>query len=197
MRVVMLGPPGSGKGTHGALLAAALGVPHISSSDLLRQRLTGGTALGRAAGARARARARMVAGDLVDDDVMVGLLLERLAQVDAHPGFVLDGFPRNVAQAAALDGWLAERGYRLDAAVLLEVPRDVLVERLAKRAAAESRGDDDVTTIGHRLEVYEAQTAPLVEYYARQGVLRRVDGVGSVTAVAERVLAAVQGPVPG
>jgi adenylate kinase len=169
----MLGPPGAGKGTHGRLLAAALGVPHISSSELLRQH--GGH------------RARMAAGDLIDDDVMVELVLDRLAQDDAQAGFVLDGFPRTVAQAAALDRWLAERGQRLDVAVLLEVPREVLAERLAARAVAERRADDDV--IAHRLQVYEQESAPLVEYYAPR--LRRVDADGSVTTVAERVLAAV------
>lgn len=187
MRVVMLGPPGSGKGTHGALVAGALGVPHISSSDLLRQHLQGRTATGH------DAQNTMAAGDLVDDDVMVRLVLERLAEADAEPGFVLDGFPRNVAQAAALDDWLAERGCSLDAVVLLEVSRDVLLQRLGERNVSEGRADDDAPTIAHRLAVYETQTVPLIEYYARQGVLRRVDGDGSVRAVAERILAALRG----
>jgi adenylate kinase len=185
----MLGPPGSGKGTQGALLAAALGVPYISSSELLRQ-LPRGTA--KAHGARER----MAAGDLVDDDVMVGLVRERLARPDAQSGFVLDGFPRTLAQAAALDDWLAARGSRLDAVVLLEVPRQVLLERLAGRAVAEGRGDDDATTIAHRLQVYEAQTAPLVDYYARQGLLRRLDAGGDLAEAAARVLAALPDP-PG
>jgi adenylate kinase len=190
VRVVMLGPPGAGKGTQGVLLAAALGVPYISSSELLRQQLPRRSA--KAYGARAR----MAAGDLVDDDVMVGLVLERLARPDARSGFVLDGFPRTLAQAAALDDWLAARGSRLDAVVLLEVPRQVLLERLAGRAVAEGRDDDEARTIAHRLRVYEAQTAPLVDYYARQGLLRRVDAGGDLAAAAARVLAALPGP-PG
>jgi adenylate kinase len=181
----MLGPPGSGKGTHGALLSTELGVPHVSSSDLLRQAVQRGTAR------HGHVRVRMAAGALVDDDVMIGLVVERLSRPDAQPGFVLDGFPRNVSQAAALDDWLAARGQHVDAVVLLEVPRDVLISRLAERAAVEGRDDDDATTIARRLEVYETETAPLVEYYDRRGVLRRVDADASIPVVAERILAAL------
>lgn len=136
----------------------------------------------------------MAAGELVADDVLVGLVLERLAQPDAQSGFVLDGFPRNLAQATALDHWLAERGHRLDAVILLEVRRDALIERLAERAVAQGRHDDEANRSAHRLEVYDAELSGLVDYYARQGVLLRVDGEGSVAAVTARILAALRGP---
>ncbi len=187
MRVVMLGPPGSGKGTQGEVLAAALGVPHIVSSELLSRHVEHGTPLGR------RAHERMAAGELVEDEIVDGMVRERLAEPDAAGGFVLDGFPRSTAQAEALTGWLAEDGARLDAVVLLEVPRDALIERIRARALAEHRIDDDPVTVAHRLSVYDAETAPLAEYYERERVLLAVDGDGAVDAVAQRVAAAVSG----
>jgi adenylate kinase len=183
-RVVMLGAPGSGKGTQGAILASALGVPHVASSDLLRQHAE------REQGDGADPRARMARGELVDDEAVIDLVLKRLGQPDARPGFVLDGFPRNTTQAAALDRWLTETGTPL-AVALLEVPRQKLLDRLAARAAKEQRHDDDPQTRLHRLDVYESEAQPLVAHYRRQGALRRVDADDDVDTVAERVRSAV------
>ncbi len=184
-RVVLLGPPGAGKGTQGELLARSLGVPHIVSSDVLNAHIEAATALG------IRARERMDAGELVEDDVVVGIVCERLGEPDAEHGFLLDGFPRSTPQAEALEAWLTARNLRLDAAVLLEVARAVLLNRLSARAAAEDRSDDDAATVAHRLDVYDAETAPLAEYYNCHGALRRVNGDGSVPTAAQRVLAAL------
>ena len=168
MRIVMLGPPGSGKGTQGVRVAAALGVPHISSGAALR------------AHAGPELLARMATGELIDDETMTGIVRRRLEQPDARQGFVLDGFPRDRSQAA-----------RLDAVVLLDAPRDELLERMTARAQIEQRADDTPETIARRLDVYEEQTAPLTEHYRRAGLLRRVDGTGPVDDVAARVAAAL------
>ncbi len=184
MRVTLLGPPGSGKGTQGERLARALRVPHLVSSELLRD--------AEQAGGASDSQARMAGGSLVDDDAVIDVIERRLAQPDAQDGFVLDGFPRNTAQAGALEAWLRDRGQALDAAVLLEVPRSVLLDRLARRAEAESRDDDNPQTRTHRMDVYEAETAPLVAHYEHLGVLLRVNGEGDPDQVSQRVLAAVQ-----
>ena len=181
----MLGPPGAGKGTQGEVLARSLGVPHIISSELLSTHVERGTELGRLAGER------MAAGELVEDDVVDGMMRARLAESDARGGFVLDGFPRSPTQAATLAEWLGEDGALLDAVVLIEAPRQVLVERMLARAEAEHRIDDTPATIAHRLDVYDAETAPLADYYAEQGLLRRVDGDGTVEEVTERIRAAL------
>jgi adenylate kinase len=180
MRVTMLGPPGSGKGTQGAVLADRLGVPHVVSSDLLREHAE------RSAGVDP-AGAQMERGDLVDDQEVIDVVLQRLAEPDTAGGFVLDGFPRSIAQAAALDDWLQHRGVRLDAALLLDVPRHVLIERLASRAASEGRADDNPDTWEHRLDVYDTEAAPLIEFYESRDQLLRVDGDGSEGDVAARV----------
>lgn len=186
MRVVMLGPPGSGKGTHAAGLARDLGVPYIRSSGLLARRLPQQAGQGR------DARRQMAAGDLVDDDLVIELVQERLSKPDAQPGFVLDGFPRDLEQARSLDDWLAARGGRLDAVILLEAADDVLVDRLVRRGAVEGRVDDDPTTIVHRLHVYATQTQPSVDFYASRGVLRRVDGDAPIPEVEVRVRTALR-----
>ena len=183
MRVTLLGPPGSGKGTQGKALATALGVPHIVSSDLLHE-APGGDGGGDSEHA-------MTEGNLVDDDVVIDAVRNRLAAADAQAGFVLDGFPRTAAQAEALDTWLAERSRQLDAAVLLDVPRRVLLERLAHRAGVEGREDDDPQTWHHRLDVYDSEVGPLLDHYERTRKLRRVDGDGTVDEVLARVLRAL------
>jgi adenylate kinase len=190
MRIVMLGPPGSGKGTQAALLAEALGVPAVSTGELFRAHVAAGTELGRAAAAYA------TAGDLVPDDVTTAMLAERLGQPDCARGYLLDGFPRTVGQAERLRGELTARATRLDAVVDLEVPDAELVRRMATRrvlvdGAWVVRDDDRPETVRHRLEVYRQQTAPLVDFYAAEGTLRRVDADGEVPVVAARVLAAL------
>ncbi len=190
MRIVMLGPPGSGKGTQAALLAEALGVPAVSTGELFRAHVAARTELGRAAAAYA------TAGDLVPDDVTTAMLAERLGQPDCARGYLLDGFPRTVGQAERLRGELTARATRLDAVVDLEVPDAELVRRMATRrvlvdGAWVVRDDDRPETVRHRLEVYRQQTAPLVDFYAAEGTLRRVDADGEVPVVAARVLAAL------
>lgn len=181
MRVVLLGPPGSGKGTQAKLLSARLGVPAISTGDMLREAVRRDTPLGR------RARAIMDAGELVPDDVVIGIIRERMESPDASGGFLLDGFPRTIAQAQALDGLLADRGTSLDAAVNLAVTEATLLERLLGRAGSEGRSDDRPETIRERLRVYAEKTAPLVAYYEQSGLLTNVDGSGSIEDVAGRI----------
>jgi adenylate kinase len=205
VRVVLLGPPGVGKGTQGRRLAAEKGWALISTGEMLRESVAKGTPLGREAGRR------MAGGELVGDDVMIGLVRERSLQSDAHDGFVLDGFPRTVPQADALDLMLKERRLRLDLALVLGAPESELVRRLSgrlecpvcKRAYNRSdagsrdgrhcddhpgtklrqREDDTAETVKKRLEVYRVQTAPLIDYYRRDVRLKEVQGVGSVDEV--------------
>ena len=185
MRLVLLGAPGSGKGTQAARLKVALGVPHISTGDLLRAAVAAGTPLG------LKARAVMEAGQLVSDAIVLGMLEQRLALADARAGFILDGYPRNLAQVQALDDLLARLGQPLDAVVKLKVPSEVIVGRTELRFKAEGRADDHPDTVRKRLAVYAEQTAPVAEYYARAGTLRIVDGVGSLDEVFARILAAL------
>jgi adenylate kinase len=187
MRIVLLGAPGSGKGTQAARLKAQLGVAHISTGDLLRAEVAAGTPLG------LQAKAVMEAGRLVSDDIMLGMLENRLAQPDAQAGFILDGYPRNLAQANALDGLLSRIGKPLDVAVLLEVDSELLFQRLAGRAQAEGRKDDNPETVRERLRVYAEQTAPLIGFYRERGQLAALDGVGSLDEVYARIVAAVDG----
>jgi adenylate kinase len=181
MRIVFLGPPGSGKGTQAKLLGKRLSVPPISTGDMLREAVRRETALGR------RARAIMEAGELVPDEVVIGLIRERIASADAARGFVLDGFPRTVAQAQALDRLLEDNGTALDAVVNLAVPETTLLERLIGRAEQESRSDDRPETIRERLRVYGEKNDPLVRFYEAAGLLTRVDGLGSVDDVTARI----------
>jgi adenylate kinase len=191
MRLVLLGAPGSGKGTQAAMLKAALKVPHISTGDLLRAAVKAGTPLG------LKAKAVMEAGKLVSDDIVLGMLEERLAQPDATGGFILDGYPRNLAQCEALEALLARIGQPLDIAIKLKVPSELIVERIAGRAAAEGRKDDTPETVRERLRVYAEQTAPVAEHFAALGHLRIVDGVGDVDEVFKRILAALPGELAG
>jgi len=181
MRLVLLGAPGSGKGTQAARLKAELGAPHISTGDMLRAAVAAGTPMG------LQAKAVMAAGQLVSDDILLGMLEDRLAQPDAAAGFILDGYPRNLAQAAALDRLLGRIGQPLDAVVKLDVPSEVIVERCRIRFLAEHRADDDPDTVARRLAVYAEQTAPVAEFYARAGKLQVVDGVGELDEVTERL----------
>lgn len=191
MNIVLLGAPGAGKGTQAQKLVEEFGVAHISTGDLLRAAVKAGTKLG------VKAKEYMDAGQLVPDKLVVDLVTERLAADDAKKGFILDGFPRNTAQAVTLDSALADMGLSLDAALLVDVKAEVIVERLSSRRTCRDcgytapagvdvcpscggemyqRDDDKPETIQNRLNVYESQTAPLVEYYKGKGLLKAVDG---------------------
>lgn len=186
MRLVLLGAPGSGKGTQAARLKEYLQVPHISTGDLLRAEVAAQSPLG------LQAKEVMARGDLVSDDILLGMLRDRFSRDDTRAGFILDGYPRNLAQAAALGELLADLGQSFDAAVQLEVDNELLVERLAGRAQAEGRADDNPESVRKRLQVYDQQTAPVIEYYRQQGQLTVIDGVGSLDEVFNRILGAIQ-----
>lgn len=213
MRIVLLGAPGSGKGTQAKLLTDQYRVPQISTGDLLRAAVKSGTPLG------LQARAAMDAGRLVSDDLVLAMIRERLSQSDARQGFILDGFPRNLAQAQILDAMLERMGQPLDLALLIDVDLDILMQRMTGRRTCEScgqtyniysspskledrcdkcggnlrhRADDNEETIGNRLRVYEAQTSPLIEYYRAQGRLRTVQGVGEIPHIFAAIKQVVQ-----
>ena len=185
MRIVFFGPNGSGKGTQATLLKNELGIPHISTGDLLRAAVKAGTPLG------IKAKAVMDAGQLVSDDIVLGMLEERITQPDAKGGFILDGYPRNLAQCAALETLLDRLGQPLDVAIKLDVPDSAILGRCEIRFAAEHRKDDDPAIVRKRLDVYRAQTEPVAEHFAQLGHLKTVDGVGSVDQVFQRILAAL------
>ncbi len=186
MRIVLLGAPGSGKGTQAARLKSALGVAHISTGDLLRAAVAAGTPLGM------KAKAVMDAGQLVSDDIVLAMLEERLAQADTRAGFILDGYPRNLAQADALDQLLKRLGQPLDAVLRLNVPDADILKRCEIRFRAQGRADDNPDTVRRRLEVYAAQTAPVADYYAQRKLLGDIDGIGDIDAIVARLLAALQ-----
>ena len=185
MRIVLLGPPGSGKGTQAARLVDALKLPHISTGVLLRAAVEAGSALGKAA------KQVMDRGELVSDDIVLGLIEERLARPDVGKGFILDGYPRNLAQAKALDALLERIGQPVQDAVLIDVDEEEVVARIAGRAAAEGRSDDSEDVVRNRLRVYAEQTAPVASHYARQGRLTRVLGEGSIDDVFQRIMGAL------
>ncbi len=209
MRLIFLGPPGSGKGTQTELLAQEQGIPKISTGDILREAVRQGTALGR------KARSYMDAGELVPDEVMVALIAERIKQDDCRDGFLLDGFPRTIHQAEAFDEILQQASIQVDAAISLEVQREVLIERLENRQTCEScgmvynqktnpapqngrckkcggkilhRSDDDKATMMKRLSVFEAQTRPLKQYYSERNLLVAIDGSRSIFEVHQAIL---------
>jgi adenylate kinase len=190
MRIVLLGAPGSGKGTQAKRLKVDLGIAHISTGDLLRAAVKAGTPLG------LKAKAVMESGQLVSDDIVLGLLEERLAQSDTKPGFILDGYPRNLAQANALDELLARVGQPLDAVVKLNVPDAAIVKRCEIRFEQEHRADDNPETVRKRLAVYAEQTAPVADFYAQRELLTEIDGVGEIEAIGDRVLATLRARVP-
>jgi adenylate kinase len=191
MRLILLGPPGAGKGTQATRIATRLSIPQLSTGDMLREAVASGTALG------ARIKHIMDRGELVPDDVVIAVVADRMDQSDAANGFVLDGFPRTVAQAEALDRELAARGIRLDVVLELEVDENVLLVRIRGRAeGAANRGqsvrrDDNPEVFKTRLKAYRAQTAPVAEYYRSQGLLNVVDGLQPIDVVTEELAAAL------
>lgn len=185
MRIVLLGTPGSGKGTQASLLRERLGLAHISTGELLRDAVRRQTELG------LQAKAYMDAGELVPDALVLGLLEARLGESDVGNGFILDGYPRNAAQAEALDQLLARIGQPIDRAVALTVNEGEVVERLTRRAVEEGRSDDSEDVIRNRMRVYAEQTAPVAAHFEATGHLREVDGMGSVDEVSQRLLDAL------
>ena len=213
MRIVLLGAPGSGKGTQAQKLVARYGVPQISTGDLLREAVAAGSALGR------QAKTAMDSGELVSDDIVLGIIRERLDREDAAAGFVLDGFPRNEAQAEALDAMLEALGQPLDCTVLMELDLDVLLRRLTGRRSCancgriynvhtspparadvcdhcggslERRADDNEETVRNRLDVYRSRTQPLIGFYERRGLLKVVDADGDIDEVFERLVSLIE-----
>ena len=186
VRLVLFGPPGAGKGTQAVRICERLGVPAISTGDIFRSNIKGGTELGR------RVVEYTSVGALVPDSLTDELVRGRLGEPDARDGFLLDGYPRNLAQVAALDTFLADAALTLDVVVEITAAPDVVVDRLLKRAQIEGRADDTEDVIRHRLDVYAEQTAPLAGVYAERGLLVRVDGLGEIDEVTARLLAAVE-----
>ena len=185
MRVVLMGPPGAGKGTQASILANVLGVPHISTGDIFRANVSQGTPLG------VEAKRYMDAGEYVPDGVTNAMVRDRLSSDDCRPGFLLDGYPRTVEQVGELAAMLRSDSLALDAVLELTVDMDEVVARLVKRASEQGRSDDTEDVIRRRLEVYFEQTAPLTSMYADQGLLVRVDGLGSIEDVSARIGAAL------
>jgi adenylate kinase len=190
VRVVLLGPPGAGKGTQAQFIAGELDVPAISTGDIFRANVSGQTELGQ------RAKTYMDAGDLVPDEITVAMVKDRLAEPDAEAGFLLDGFPRTIAQAEQLRSSLADLGQRLDRVLELVVEEEELVRRLSGRRMIVDgkeiqRDDDKPETVRHRLQVYREQTAPLSGFYEGEGLLARIDAIGSVEEVTARALRAL------
>jgi adenylate kinase len=214
MRIVLVGPPGAGKGTQAAYLAENLAIPHISTGDLFRANISQGTALGK------QAKAYMDAGNLVPDEVTIQMAQDRMSQPDAQGGFLLDGFPRNLPQAQALDESLAAAGQKLDAVLDLEVPEEEVVKRIAGRRLCRKndkhvfhvqysapkqpgvcdvcggelyqRGDDTEETVRRRLEVYHAETEPIIDHYKAQGLVVTLSALGQVAEVTERAMQALR-----
>ena len=191
MRVVLLGPPGAGKGTQAQIVAGKLGVPAISTGDIFRANVSGHTELGR------KAKVYMDAGDLVPDEITVAMVKDRLAEPDAKAGFLLDGFPRTIAQGEQLRGSLDELGQRLDRVLELVVDEEELVRRLSGRRMVVDgkmvqRDDDKPETVRHRLQVYREQTAPLSGWYDSEGLLTQIDAIGAVEEVTERAMSALR-----
>ncbi|MBU3865505.1 adenylate kinase [Streptomyces sp. 4503] len=213
MRIVLVGPPGAGKGTQAAYLAEKLSIPHISTGDLFRANISQGTPLGK------QAQEYMRAGQLVPDEVTIGMAEDRLEQPDAQPGFLLDGFPRNQIQAEALDTYLGERGVSLDAVLDLEVPESEVIKRIAGRRTCRQdsshtfhveykpskvpgvcdvcggelyqREDDSEETVRKRLEVYHRETEPIIDYYKAKGLVVTISALGKVSEVTQRAMDAL------
>jgi len=209
MRLVLLGPPGSGKGTQAKMVSEKMGIPQVSTGDILREAVARGTELGR------KARSYMDAGQLVPDDVMLGLMEKRIGEADCARGYILDGFPRTLAQALGLDEILSRRGEAIDLAILIEVGDDTVVKRLTRRRVCPAchalynldtdppkddnrcdrcgvelvlRSDDEETTVRTRLNVYRNDTLPLADYYDSKGILRKVDGEGTIDDVFSSIM---------
>jgi adenylate kinase len=185
-RLVIMGPQGAGKGTQAARLAERYAIPAISTGDIFRANIKGGTELGRLV------QEYTAKGDLVPDSVTNEMVRDRLAQDDVARGFILDGYPRNAAQVVELDAILADLGWSLDGVVEITAERDELLARLAKRAGIEGREDDTEEAIARRLDIYAEQTAPLTAAYDERGLLVRVDGIGEIDDVTERIVSALE-----
>ena len=186
MRIVLLGPPGSGKGTQAAMLVEQLGVPHISTGALLRNAAKRGTDLG------LQAKSITDKGELVPDDIMSGMIEERLGRGDLGNGFILDGYPRNLAQAKSLDIMLVRLNQPADTAIHIDIDPEQIIKRIARRAKEEGRSDDTEKTVRNRMRVYAEQTAPVADYYADQGLLTRVLGNGPKEEIFQRILSVLQ-----
>jgi len=187
MRLILFGPPGAGKGTQAVAISEAFSLPHIATGDIFRDNVRNETDLGR------QAKEYMDQGALVPDDVVIAMVDERLTRDDVSDGFLLDGFPRTVAQAKALDEVLTGHGTAVDAVLRLLVDDEELVSRLLQRAQEQGRSDDTREVVQTRLQVYREETEPLVDRYRQQGVLHEIDGQGSIDEVRERVLDTVRG----
>lgn len=187
MRLLIMGPPGAGKGTQAVVVASALGVPHISTGDIFRANVSAGTPLGE------EAQRYMDAGEYVPDSITNAMVRDRISRDDCNPGFLLDGYPRTLEQVTELDMMLEADGTSLDKVVELTVDTDEVVARLLKRAQDQGRADDTAEVIRRRLEVYFEQTAPLVAVYRERGILVDIDGMGDMAAVSERILSTIRG----
>ena len=185
-RLLLIGPPGAGKGTQAARLAEAFGIPAISTGDIFRENVKNETELGR------QAKAFMDRGEYVPDSLTNALVRDRLSHEDAKAGFLLDGYPRTADQVVELDDILADQGNTLDAVVLITADTDEVVRRLLNRALEQGRADDTEEVIRRRMEVYAEQTAPLIEVYSNRDLVREVDGLGAVEEVTERILSALK-----
>jgi adenylate kinase len=185
-RLLIVGPQGSGKGTQGVRIAETFGVPAVSTGDVFRGAVAAGTDLGQ------QVKAIIEAGDLVPDELTSAVVRDRLSQQDAAEGFLLDGYPRNVAQVMHLDEFLEGRDESLDAVIELAVPRDESIARIAGRAAEQGRSDDTEEVIANRLAIYERETAPILEVYRTRGIVDDIDGVGSLDEITDRIIAALE-----
>jgi adenylate kinase len=196
MRLILLGPPGAGKGTQAVRIVERFGIPQLSTGDMLRAAVAAGSPVG------LQAKAIMDRGELVSDAVVVGIIADRIDEADARQGFILDGFPRTVAQAEAFDAMLAGRGLKLDHVIEFKVDENALVERIVKRAMeTEARGepvrkDDNPEVFKTRLEAYRAQTAPLSAYYDGRGMLTSIDGMRPVDDVTQELFRVIGGAAP-
>jgi adenylate kinase len=186
MRLILMGPPGAGKGTQAKVIATRLGIPAVSTGDIFRANVSEGTPLG------VEAKRYMEAGDYVPDEITNAMVRDRLGQADASGGFLLDGYPRTVAQVEELDSMLGDAGTALDAVVVLTVDDEELIQRLLRRAETEGRTDDTEQVIRYRQNVYNEQTAPLLAVYAERGLLVEVDGMGGVDEVSARIFGALE-----
>ena len=187
MRLIIVGPPGAGKGTQAARIAASFGIPAISTGDIFRANIKNETELG------LKVKDILASGAYVTDEITNAIVRDRLREADTQPGFLLDGYPRTLAQVAALDAMLAEDGHALDAVLELTVDEDAVVQRLLKRAELEGRSDDTEEVIRERQAIYRKETAPLAELYAQRGLLVQVDGMGEVDEVTARIDEALRG----
>lgn len=187
MRLVIMGPPGAGKGTQAVVVAQSLGVPHISTGDIFRANVSQGTPLGE------EAQRYMDAGEYVPDSITNAMVRDRLSRDDCDPGFLLDGYPRTLEQVNELDAMLRSDGRAIDKVIELTVDTEAVVQRLLNRAREQGRSDDTAEVIRRRLEVYFEQTAPLTSVYRERGLILEVDGMGDVPVVTERILSALSG----